>query len=274
MNLSFLFFLLATSFIFADKERVYIVGAVPQFEARVLYSNWTNITDYLSKKTGLKFEFKGAPDIQQFERAFMQGEYDLVYMNPYHFIIGEKSQGYIPIAKDHSNKLQGVLVVSKKSGIDKVEKLEGLQVAFPSPNALGASLQMRQEISDIFGIKIKPIYVKTHSSVYLNVLAQNTQAGGGVLKTLLKEKIEHQNHLKVIHKTKAVSPHPIAVHPRVPKKDIKKIKTTFLEMNTNPEGKVLLKKIPINVIGKAEREDYASLKKMKLERFYISSMKP
>lgn len=274
MKRSFLFFLLATSFIFADKEKVYTVGAVPQFEARVLYSNWTSISDYLNKKTGLKFQFKGAPDIQQFERAFMQGEYDLVYMNPYHFIIGEKSQGYIPIVKDHSKKLQGVLVVSKKSRIDNVEKLDGLQVAFPSPNALGASLQMRQEISDIFRIKIKPIYVKTHSSVYLNVLTQNTQAGGGVLKTLLKETNEHQKHLKIIHKTKAVAPHPIAVHPRVPKKDIKKIKTTFLEMNTDLEGKALLKKIPIKAVGKAEAKDYASIKKMKLERFYISPMKP
>ncbi|MDB9744118.1 phosphate/phosphite/phosphonate ABC transporter substrate-binding protein [Fibrobacterales bacterium] len=274
MKSSILFFLFSISFIFANKERVYTIGVVPQFEARILASNWKDISDYLNKKTGLRFEFKGSPDIQQFERSFMKGEYDLVYMNPYHFIIGEKAQGYIPIVRDHSKKLQGVLVVSKESSINKVDDLEGLEVAFPSPNALGASLQMRQEIADYFKIKIKPIYVKTHSSVYLNVLTQNTQAGGGVHKTLLKEKKEYQENLKIIHKTQAVAPHPIAVHPRVTKEDLEVIKATLLSMNADLEGKSLLNKIPIKTIGKAQTEDYSPLKSMKLERFYIFPKAP
>jgi phosphonate transport system substrate-binding protein len=245
------------------------VGVVPQFEARKLASIWIPILKHLSEETGLKLELEGAPNINKFEKKFMAGAHDFVYMNPYHFILGNELQGYLPLVKDASKKLRGVLVVKKDSPVKNVSELEGGKIAFPSPNALGASLQMRQELHDIFKIKIIPIYVKTHDSVYLNVLLGETQAGGGVGKTLKNQKIEYQNSLRVIYKTTPVSPHPIAAHPRVSKVDIEKMKEALMKMGKSNRTRALLAGIPINQVSIATLEDYEPLKRMNLERFYV-----
>lgn len=263
-------FLLFPSIVFADEiKKIYRVGVVPQFEARKLASIWLPILKHLSKETGYQFELEGASSIAEFEKAFMKGQYDFAYMNPYHLILANQLQGYQPLVNDASKKLRGVLVVRKDSKITSPKELNGKTIAFPSPNALGASLQMRQELHDIFNIKIKPNYVKTHDSVYLNVLLGDAEAGGGVGKTLKRQLPQYQEALKVIHKTNPVAPHPIAVHPRVDVKVSQLFKENILAMGQKNETQSLLVKIPIKQVSPISLDAYKPLKKVRLERFYV-----
>lgn len=252
-----------------SQQPVYAFGVVPQFEARRLHAIWSPILKQLNDRTGYRFALKGAPTIADFEKAFMRGDYDFAYMNPYHYIIANKTQRYQPLLRDQGKKLFGVLVVRKDSHINDVSQLDGQKIAFPSPNALGAALQMRQELHDIFHIQIQPVYVKTHDSVYLNVLLGKTQAGGGVQKTLRSKPQAYQQSLKIIHKTRQVAPHPIVVHPRVPQKVKQAVFDAFLAMGRTEAGKKQLAKIPIKQIGAATHADYVPLLEMKLERFYV-----
>lgn len=175
------------------------VGVVPQFETGRLYAVWGPILNELSRQTGVSFSMAGAPSIPAFERAFMNGEYDIAYMNPYHYIVAARTQGYVPLVRDVGRSLRGVLVVARDSGISAVAQLAGKTIAFPSPNALGAALQMRQELHDLFGLSFTPEYVKTHDSVYLNVLLGKTAAGGGTKNPgpparALQRKADHHPH--------------------------------------------------------------------------------
>lgn len=266
--LGFILTIMMTSNVFSA-DRVYSVGVVPQFEARRLASIWHPILDHLSHETGMQFELKGAPTIADFEKAYAKGAYDFVYMNPYHLIVANKLQGYLPLVKDLSKKLRGVLVVNKSSGIKNVKELNGKEIAFPSPNALGAALQMRQELHDNFDITFTPRYVKTHDSVYLNVILKKTAAGGGVGKTLKRQSQQIQKNLIVIHKTLGVSPHPLAVHPDVPEEVAKQVQEILLMMGKSEKSKKLLAQIPIKEIGHAILSEYKPLEKMGLERFYV-----
>jgi phosphonate transport system substrate-binding protein len=268
------FFLVSTlslSFPAYSEKMVFSVGIVPQFEVRRLHAIWRPILNHLEKETGHIFKLKGSPTIPDFENEFLRGEFDFSYMNPYHIVLANKDQGYIPIVRDIGRKLFGVLVVKKGSNIQHVSQLKDKIIAFPAPNALGASLQMRQEIYDQFHIKILPTYVKTHDSVYLNVLLGKAVAGGGVQKTLNKQSDEYQNELKIIHKTTPVSPHPFSVHPRISSQLIKKVKSILLSLGKTDKGAALLAKIPIKKVGEASMEDYLPLQKMGLERFFVSS---
>ncbi|RMG33843.1 MAG: phosphate/phosphite/phosphonate ABC transporter substrate-binding protein [Gammaproteobacteria bacterium] len=249
----------------------YSVGVVPQFEARRLHQIWRPILDYLQQKTGHTFKLEGSPTIPEFETEFEAGRFDFVYMNPYHLIVANREQGYRPILRDVGRELFGLLVVRIDSQIQKMQDLEGKVIAFPAPNALGASLQMRQELHDLFGLQIVPRYVKTHDSVYLNVLLGQADAGGGVQKTLNRQQPQIRKALKIIHKTRPVAPHPIAVHPRVPAEAAEKVTRALLALGETPEGAALLAKIPIKKIGRAGLQDYEILKTMKLERFYVKS---
>lgn len=252
----------------AESEQVFTVGIVPQFEARKLHSDWRPILDQLEARTGYHFKLQGSQAIPDFELEFMQSKFDFAYMNPYHLVIANQKAGYIPLVRDIGRELSGVLVVAKNSGIKDPASLNGKTVAFPAPNALGASLQMRQELQDTFGVTVKPKYVKTHDSVYLNVLLGEAAAGGGVMETLLAQKQEYQDNLEIIHTTTKVAPHPFAALPSVPPEIRQKVQEAFLSLGQDESGRLLLEKIPIRKIGAASLDDYKPLMEMGLERFY------
>lgn len=252
------------------KKQVFTVGIVPQFDARKIHYIWSPILKHLEKETGYQFRIKGSPTIPEFETEFNAGRFDFVYMNPYHVLLANKSQGYIPLVRDTGNRLHGILVVPKESPITDPKALNGKTISFPAPNALGASLMMRADLHDMYDISIEPRYVKTHSSVYLNVILGLTTAGGGVQNTLNQQSREIRDGLRIIYKTRDVAPHPFSAHPRVPSEVIKQVKQALLEMGSSEQGKAKLALIPIRKIGTATIEDYSPLNNMALERFYVA----
>lgn len=262
-----LFVMGPVSAVFAE-ERVYSFGVVPQFEAHKLRRTWQPIINYLKKETGYRFKIKGSPTIGGFEEELMHGDFDFTYMNPLHLILSNKKVGYLPLVRDHGRSLYGVLVVKVDSGIDDVSQLAGKTVAFPAPRALGATILIKQELEDVYGIRTLSLYVKTHDSVYLNVLLGTTAAGGGVQQTLNRQPLKYRSALKVIHKTKEFPTHPIGVLATVPEYVVTAVTAALLKLGSSPGGMKLLEKIPIQKIGPAKLSDYQLLTKIGLERFY------
>lgn len=253
----------------AESGKVYKLGVVPQFDARRIKNIWQPILDTVQEQTGIQIELAGSANIQTFEKQFTQGEFDFAYMNPYHLLKAHQAQGYEPILRDTGRLLYGIIVVRKDSPIAQVADLNEKIVAFPAPNALGAALIPRTEFGEIYKIDITPKYVRSHDSVYLNVLLGQAAAGGGVQKTFNKQPDNVRNALKIIYQTRKVAPHPIAVHPRIPN-DIKdKLINVFLSLGNSSEGRAKLKEIPINLVGKATSEDYEPLKHLGLEKYYV-----
>lgn len=247
----------------------YRVGVVPQFEAQRLNKVWQPILDELAERTGDRFVLVTNKSIPEFEKAFQRGDFDLAYMNPWHAVVAYESQQYSPIVKDGDRKLKGILVVRKDSGISDIQQLDGAEIAFPAPNALGASLLMRADLKVIHGIDIVPKYVDTHSSVYLNVALQTTKAGGGVKRTLKEQSPALQDMLTVLYETRAVNPHPIVVHPRVPADTSRRIAEALLAMAAETDAQKLLAEIPMRRAVPATIDDYLPLMDWGLHDFYV-----
>jgi phosphonate transport system substrate-binding protein len=247
----------------------YSFGVVPQFEQRKLFRIWRPILDELEQSTELNFKLVGSPKIPVFEQKYLEGAYDFAYMNPYHILMAHDAQGYMPLIRDGGRMLKGILVVAKESPIQSVRELSGKDVAFPSPNALGASLLMRAELAKLHGVEVNPRYVQTHSSVYLHVALGLTLAGGGVTSTLNAQKSEIRQKLRVLYETRAMNPHPISVHPRVPEVDREKVRQALLEMAKTEKGAALLAKIPMRRAVIASLEDYTPMYSWGLEEFYV-----
>lgn len=252
-----------------EEGEFFIVGVVPQFSAKQIHAVWRPILDRLEKETGHRFKLQGSPNISRFEQEFQAGVFDLAYMNPYHLLKAEKAQGYVPLVRDVGRSLHGILVVKKDGDIKRVEDLEGRVVAFPAPNALGASLMLRAAFADEFNISVKPVHVKTHSSVYLNVMLGRAAAGGGVLKTLSRQKEGIRDGLKILYKSKGVPPHSISVHPRVSPAAREQLRSALLALGADQSGRDLLSGIPMKQVGRAEMADYQSLSALRLERFWV-----
>lgn len=268
VSLLSLCFLIANRSSAAETPTVYTVGIVPQYDAREIHAIWRPILNLLEERTGERFTLKGSSSIAAFEQDFTEREFHFAYMNPYHLLAANRVAGYTPLVRDGDRKLTGILVVKRDSAITSPKELDGKQVAFPSPNALGASLLIRRDLEDKFKVKVRPIYVKTHDSVYLNVLLDETDAGGGVEKTLSRQKAAYKNALRILHRTEPVNPHPFAVLPSVPDEVKIKVQNAFLEIAETTRGRELLAMIPIKKMDIATMDDYLPLKNMRLERFY------
>ena len=247
----------------------YKVGVVPQFEQRKLYRIWRPVLDRLEKLTHFKFTLVGTSKIPEFEKHLYAGKFDIAYMNPFHLIKSQKTQGYLPVIHDGSRKLKGILVVHKNSVFTDPRQLDKKIVAFPSPNALGASLLLRAELEKLFNVTIEPKYVRTHSSVYLHVAKHLADAGGGIRRTLDAQDNNVKDELRIIHETQGIAPHPIAIHPRVPANDKQKIISALIEMGRNETDSRLLADIPITTVNKTSLSDYKSLSELGLGQYYV-----
>lgn len=237
------------------------IGIVPQQSATVLAANWSPILQYLKERTDVELHFATAADIPTFERRLLAGEYDIAYMNPYHFTFFNKHRGFSAMVRRGDASIQGIIVVRKDSEIQSLLQLDGQKLAFPSPAAFAASVVPRAEIAKQ-GINIEPVYVSSHDSVYLNVLKGFFVAGGGIGRTLNATNPQVNEQLRVLWKTKPYTPHAIAAHPRVDSVAVTKLTEALVEMADDAEGKALLEPLKIARWQASENADWDDVRSL------------
>ncbi len=252
----------------ANAAQTLSVAVVPQFPAEQIFRDWTPVLKEVSRLTGLDLKLKSYASIPEFEAAFLKGEPDVVYMNPYHAVMAQKAVGYTPLLREGMIRLTAILVVRKDSPITRVEQLDGATLAFAAPNAF-TSLYVRALLTHEQKIHFKPVYVTTPGNVFRHVISGRAQAGGANRQTLAQETPELQAQLRVLYETPSVYPHPIATHPRVPAQVREALLQAFLKLGANPDFAALLKAIQIPKPVEASFKEYAPLEKLGLEKFVV-----
>lgn len=252
----------------AAEERRYTLSVVPQFPAVEIHRSWSPVAERLQRETGLRLELKTHAGIPAFEEDFLQGRSDFAYMNPYHAVMARRAQGYVPLVRDGSRQLAGILLVRQDSPYKSVKDLDGSELAFPAPNAFGASLYMRALLSEEERIRFRPNYVSTHTNVMRHVLLGQAAAGGAVGATFAKEPPEVRGLLRVLYETPGVEPHPLAAHPRVPAKDREAVVAALLQLGQDAAAAPMLQAIQMPRPVRADYgRDYRPLERLKLEKY-------
>lgn len=201
----------------ALSAKVLTLGIVPQQAPMELIKDWQPIVTYLEQATGEKIVLKIERSIPEFEKVLYSGGYDIAYMNPYHYVLAHKRQGYIAAVRDEKNII-GILVTSKASALSDPSKLKGKTFLFPAPDAFAATLLTKYELLKKYGIDVNKEknyrYVNSHDSVYKGVARGIGDVGGGIERTLndLDDK-ETKESLSILYKTKSYPSHPFAFKP-------------------------------------------------------------
>lgn len=261
--------LLALGFcISAPAAESYSFAVVPQFEQRKLFAIWKPIVDELAKLSGLELRLVATLTVPEFERELARGGFDFVYANPYQIMREASRQAYIPLVRDNV-PVRGIVVVKKDSPVRSPADLNGLTLAVPSPNAIGASLLIRADLEQLFKVKVELSNVKTHSSVYLHVANGLTAAGGGVEKTLAEQEAAVRDRLRVIYTTRDIPSHPVAAHPRIPLAIRAKLQKAFVELAATGQGKTLLAEVPMTELVSASPKDYRPMSEWGLEKYWV-----
>lgn len=252
----------------------YSLAVVPQFRAEEIHRDWSPVLERLRVATGASFNLRIAADIPKFEESVLAGEPDFAYMNPYHQVMARRAQGYAPLLRD-STPLKGILMVRTDDPIKSARELDGKEVAFPAPNAFGASLWIRALLAEREKIRIVPVYVKTHANAFRHVATGKAAAAGGIAATLAEEPEELRAALRVLLETPDVAPHPLSAHPRVPEAIRRVVVETLLAMTRDTGGQSLLKDIQLPSPVRADHaRDYQPLEKYGLEKYVVRSAKP
>ena len=231
---------------------------VPQQNPTALAKGWTPILNYLSQKTGYKFEFQTAKDINSFNKRFKVGTFDIVYMNPLLYAV-DKSHAYKVFAKEKDIRLRGIIVVAKTSSYTNIKSLRNTTMAFPDPDAFAATLIPLAHLEKA-GITVTLKNVMSHDSVYRAVAKGLYPAGGGVIKTLEKTDPAIQDQLRILWISPPYTPHPIAAHTRVPEEVIKKLFEAMSTMHLDSQGKILLETVKFRGIELAEDHEYDEIR--------------
>ncbi|MBF7073502.1 phosphate/phosphite/phosphonate ABC transporter substrate-binding protein [Glaciecola sp. MH2013] len=255
-----------------DKKRQLSFGVVPQQSPTRLASKWGPVLRRLSAETNIEIKFATAKNIPTFEARLAAGEYDLAYMNPYHYVhfSSSESGAYRAIAKESNKALRGIIVALASSDLASLEQLRNQEIAFPAPASFAASI-IPQKIFENAAIAIQPKYVFSHDSVYLNVARGFVPAGGGVMRTFNAAPEHIRKNLKVIWTSDSYTPHAIAAHRRVSDEDIANIMQAFLTLNQDESFQKLLNELKFNPFEAATDNDWDDIRHLGISGFLAPS---
>ena len=238
-------------------------GIVPQTNGSKLSKLWSPILQHLENQSGIKFRFATTRNISTFEKRLQSGKYDFVYMNPYHYVQFNQQQGYQAFAKAKNKRLKGIIVTHKDSPYKNLNDLDNAELAFPS-HAFAANLVPRAIMTKAnLGYSSK--YVSSHDSVYRNIAKGRYPAGGGVMRTFKNTSPEYRDNLRILWTSDGYTPHAFAAHPRVPKDVVAKLQKILLNMDKDPNGKMLLKKIKLKGIEKGRDQEWNDVRSLNIE---------
>lgn len=245
-------------------KRPVSVGVVPQQAPSDLARAWLPILASISKTSGCTFRFATAPTIPEFEQRVGKGDYDIAYMNPYHYTVFSVSPGYRAFAREKARRLKGLIVVARGSAIKDVADLAGREVAFPSPAAFAATIIPLAELRKV-GIEVKPVYVTSHDSVYLNVSRGFYPAGGGIVRTFNAIAPDVREKLEVLWESQDYAPHAFAALPAL---DPGVRDAFFLGMRaleSDAQGRAMLEVLRFKGVEAAVDADWDSIRALNLQ---------
>lgn len=253
----------------AARADTFTLLVVPQFPAVEVFRTWRPLLDSLEAETGHKFELRTSETIPKFETSFMAGEPDFAYLNPYHAVMARRAAGYIPLVRS-SEQLSGILVVRSDSPIQDVSELRDATIAYPSPNAFGASLYMRALLSERFKLATQAVYVQTHVNAYRAVLRGDNPAAGGIRSTLEREPAEVRDRTRIVYETPATASHPLVAHPRVSAAVRKSVRDTMLKLSRTDAGRKLIDGVSLDPLIESDyARDFLPLEALRLDRFVV-----
>jgi phosphonate transport system substrate-binding protein len=236
-------------------------GIVPQQSSSTLAKIWIPLMQFLSEKMGKEIRFETAPNIPEFEARIEAGNYDIAYMNPYHYIVFSHMVDMEAISRQKDKLIRGIIVVRKDSPISSLEMLDKATLAFPAPAAFAATI-LPQAMLNLKHVTFNSQYVSSHDSAYSGVAEGLFLAGGGIERTLSTVSPDIREQLTILWRSEGFTPHAIAVSPSVDQKTRVAIQNALLSLSKEEKGLKILKNLGFRSFINSEDSDWDDVRNL------------
>lgn len=259
-----LLLLAATGFAQAAEQDELYLGSVAMDVPAEMVRRLTPLTDYLSKKVGMKISFRASPNLGSAVNELGKDFTQIAYLTPVAYIEAHDKHKVQPLVSPltHGKSTFNLVVaVRSDSPYKTMEDLRGKKFAFGDQKAL---LQRAVVVGS--GVKLEEFsnygFLKHYDNIAKAVL--NKDFDGGILKDTIYEEFAPKG-LRKIYSSPPLSSYLFAVSDRMPPATVKKLRNAFLELKaSDPEQAVVLRELDKGYDGfeTAEDKDYDAIRKL------------
>jgi phosphonate transport system substrate-binding protein len=247
----------------AAADEIYL-GSVAMDVPAAMVQRLTPLTNYLSKKTGLKVSFRASPNLGSAVNELGKDQTQIAYLTPVAYIEAQEKFKVKPLVaplthgKDTFNLVVAVL---QDSNIHGMSDLVGKSFALGDEKAL---LQRAVVVNG--GINLHQLsrfgFLKHYDNIAKALLNKDFDAG--ILKDTIYEKYAKQG-LRSIHTSPPLPSYLFAVNDKMPPETVKKLRSAFLALKADSaENKAILKELDQGYDGfvAAEDKDYDEVRRL------------
>jgi phosphonate transport system substrate-binding protein len=219
-------------------EPAYAFNVLNQRSIALTAQYWNPILTHVSKVSGVPLELKLAKTAKEGNAIAEMGKYDFLYTN--HFFTPERDRlGYKVIARPAGPGIRSQIVVPMDSPIKSLEDLNGKEVAFVNPDGFtGYWLPMDALLRAKVNVKVVFAGNQEASSAQLKV---NKVAAAGVNSSIMARYARRESFdYRALWTSDIYQDLCIMANPKVPAGKVAAVKTAFINMVKDPEGRQIL----------------------------------
>jgi phosphonate transport system substrate-binding protein len=247
-------------------ERAYSFNVLNQRSIALTAQYWNPILTYASRKSGVPVELKLAKAAKEGNAIAERGGYDFLYTN--HFFTPERDRlGYKVIARPAGPGIKSQIVVPMDSPIQKLQDLNGADVAFVSPDAF-AGYWLPMDALLRAKVKVNVVFTGNQEASSAQLKINKVAAAGVNGSVLARYSRREAFEYRALWTSDTYQDLCIMANPKVPADKVAAVKAAFVGMVKDPEGRriledgaELLKSIGELGFVEAENRDYDNYRK-------------
>lgn len=252
------------------------IGVFPRRNATTTVKFFSPLARYLSEQLGRPVKIKTARDFPTYWKNVLDGKYDIVHYNQYHYIKSRELKQFQVIAQNEEfgqKTLSATIMVRKDSGINSLKDLKGRTIIFGGGKKAMISYVIPSALLKRAGLKKGEYNIKFSKNLpnaMLSVYYKQTDAvgiGNIVMKLPSVKSSVDISQIKTLTTSEPVPHLPWAVKNDMSSNLRDRIQKLLLALNESEEGKTILKKANLTGIHKASDKDYEIHRKYLKEVF-------
>ena len=222
----------------AQAQSTYKFYVLNQRSVALTAQYWNPILTHVSKKSGVPLELKLAKTPQEGNANAEKGDYDFQYTN--HFFTPERDRlGWKVIARPAGPGIPSQIVVPEDSPIQTLNDLNGKDVAFVSPDAfLGYWVPMDALLRA--NVKVNKLFTGNQEASSAQLKVSKVAAAGVNSSVLARYARRESFAYRALWTSEAYLDLCIMAHPKLPADKVAAVRTAFITMVKDPEGRKVL----------------------------------